>query len=90
MKREKLTSAEEVHLKEPMLFHTEDGKLSPVKKLVNSKGFYVIEEEGECYVVLSLDVSNKEVGLLLPIKERFNDLEEVGSNTSEEGIRPAK
>ena len=90
MKRGKLTSAEEVYLKEPMLFHTEDGKLAPIKKLVNSKGFYIVEEEGECYVVLSLDTDKKSVGLLLPVKEKFDDLEEAGGNTSEEGIRPAK
>ena len=89
MKRGKLTLAEKVHLKEPMLFHTESGSLAPIKNLVNSKGFYIVEEEGECYAVLSLDTSNKSVGLLLPIKEKFDDLEEAGSNTSEEGISPA-
>ena len=88
MKRGKLTSAEEVYLKEPMLFHTEDGKLSPVKKLFNSKGFYIVEEEGECYAVLPPNPNKIVVGLLLPVKEKFDDLEGVGSNTSEEGISP--
>ena len=94
MERRKITKVEYVNLVEPLTYHKRDGSIHAVKKL-GCNSHYVVERNGQCYVVFNPTGYQSSDGLLFAIKEKFDELEgeeiESGSNASEtEGVSPAE
>lgn len=88
MERRKISKVKEVNLVEPMTWLKEDGTIHPIRKFCGDRGFYIVERDGQCYVVFDTNTSVSQVGILLAIKEKFDDLEgeeikDTGGNASE-------
>lgn len=86
MERRKIAKVEYVNLVEPLTYHKKDGSVHAVKKF-GCSSHYVVERDGQCYVVFSASGYPCSDGLLFAIKEKFDDLEgeeiKDGSKSSE-------
>lgn len=87
MERRKISKVKEVNLVEPMTWRKEDGTIHPIRKFCGDRGFYIVERDGQCYVVFDSNTFVYPAGILFAIKEKFDDLEgeeiKAGGNASE-------
>lgn len=88
MERKKIAKVEEVNLVMPLSYRTADGRICLVERFHRTRGFFVFERGGQCYVTFNEDSHPLIEGLVFAIKEKFDDLEgeeikDAGGNASE-------
>lgn len=74
MVRFKITTQDELTLKTPMSY-LEKGKIMPLKILCGKCEKYIIENDGECFVVISPSGEFAKEGIMFPIIGRIDDYE---------------
>lgn len=76
MTRMKITRKTTLRFRDTLSYLTQKGEVKPVLVFRSLSPKYVIERDGECFLVLNGDRCAT-FGLLYPLDERFDDIEGV-------------